>query len=612
MIKPSPQRQDNRNYVTPLVADILFFEIVDITRICPPGEDPPAYGTAHPDTEKYPNFKLSYIQNADDQGLKQKWYYCKDRANQEDYNYALSYPYSGNTQYPRITRTYVLLRGQAPLALGSADPGLTGVTQFQYYQPSASAFTYLQPSPSTFTYLQPFSASSAAVLVAQSEEPIPVEEGVGSLYVKITRIYDVLPGSDDTIPGSGASQTNAGYTIERPLGTDSFFRLTWKLTLPRTVADNAIQDNYTACPISGFGSLVLVDETIKQDDSSNQTSAVTRVYEGNATGVAFPSAEKVRYQGKFYPSNLPPEKFVLAWRKMSDTYLTDSPENQNVSTPATVPVAAPLGKYDALVGVESKPKNVLTGEKETTWYTDIEVATLYGENWDDNLRDYVPFTTFVIPSSEYVNIGEPEIGTQRDVTPLGTGWSVVTVQAPRETSIEILTSPFADLSGSARSYLDSIPDQWPRVLKRFFVGTTPSGNSLYYDYEFSPDEYSGPCIACFQVAWSKSPPMITSNPTLVATAFNPTSLRINWPEVINIQIPDCLHSNPETIVGVPAGTYVFTGPLGTTYYKAWEPTTLGGVAIGDWPDSYVKNVSVTPYLGGYRLEKITVHKPDIS
>jgi hypothetical protein len=609
MPRPDEQRQDVRIFPTPDERDEIFYELVELSRESPPGELIQSYGTAHPEPNVWPDHKLVLIEAADDTGLWVRKWYAADRADQEAYNYSLSYPYGGATHYPQILRTYILPRGEDPLALGSEDPGNPyGSANSYYLQPAPSTDQYLQPSPSTDSYALPAvsATSSGAVLVGQSEEPLGLDSKISSLYVKVTRVYQVIPGSDDDVPGSGAGQADNGYTVERPLGTDTFFRLTWKLVLPRLVADNYHSPDYNACPISGYESLVLVNETIESSDENNQISNVTRVYAGNIEGAPFPSADKVRYQGKFYPNTLPPEKFVLSWRKMSDTYLTDAPEEQDVSTPSTVPVAAPSNKYDGMVSVEAKPKNVLEGEKETTWYTDIEIATLRGENWDDSLRDYVPFTTFVIPSAEYENLGEPASGTQRDVTPLGTGWTMVTVQAPRETTIEILTSPFTDLGGSARSYLDSIPDQWPQVLKRMTPILSDSG-TISLDYEFDPAEYSGPCIACFQVAWSKTPPMIATNPTLAAEAFNTTSLRIMWPGVLNVQIPACLHRNTETISGVDAGTYVFTGPLGTNFYKAWPPTVYG-----DWPESYVKEVSVKPYLGGYRLEKITVHRPNVT
>ena len=60
--QPSPQRQSVLSFVSPKVADLLFFETVDAQKI---GNTPaeieanlPVYGTAHPDTENFPNHKL--------------------------------------------------------------------------------------------------------------------------------------------------------------------------------------------------------------------------------------------------------------------------------------------------------------------------------------------------------------------------------------------------------------------------------------------------------------------------------------------------------------------------------------------------------------------------
>src|SRR6187549_1711238 len=94
--KPSPERENNRDFVTPLVEDVLFFELKEISRVCPPGVTPPSYGTLHPNQTVFTDFKLSYIKNITPDGDWQQWYYCKDRETQETYNSSLTYPYAGN------------------------------------------------------------------------------------------------------------------------------------------------------------------------------------------------------------------------------------------------------------------------------------------------------------------------------------------------------------------------------------------------------------------------------------------------------------------------------------------------------------------------------------
>lgn len=612
-MRQSPQRQDTRTSPTPLVADILVYQDFNCAKDFPPGTPFPwdfgtPYQTIFLNSNIYPNHVLVWHEPIDSQGLWRRLWFAADRQFQEQYSYSLSYPYGGNTSYPRITYTFIVRRGEQPLQLGSPDPGNAVIGSFTYLQPLPSTDGYLQPSPSTFTYLQPAQSSSPAVLIAQSEEPLPTESGIGSVYVKQTRIYEIIPGSDDATPGTGSSQATTGYTVTRPLGTDTFFRLEWKIKLPRSVADNHRSTDYARCIIPGYENLILIQETIKADEDNNQESTIIRVYEGNITGAPFPSADKIVFQGKYYSGNMPPDKYVASKRKVVDTTITASPEDQDVSSPSDAPVSTPLPKYSRIDNVEVKPDGEspnLVGTKSVTYYTDVEIQTLYGQQWDNNIRDYVPYYTYVIPTEEYANIGDPAPGTQRDVTPIGTGWLVVTVQTPRETDIEVLTSPFA-VDGTARSYLDVINDSWPNVLYGLTIIASPDGDQLAVDHEFRPRAYNGPCVCCKQVAWKKNSPNVIVEPNLQMEFFDPSSLTIQWPGVISFSIPECLHYNPEAITGLPVGTYVFTGPTGTNYYKQWLPTNFA-----TWPSQYVKLVSVEPYLGGFRIEKITVQKPNI-
>ena len=63
--QPSPQRQTVLTFVSPNVQDLLFFETVDAQRV---GKNPPAYGTAHPDTVNFPDHTLAYVKQADPNG----------------------------------------------------------------------------------------------------------------------------------------------------------------------------------------------------------------------------------------------------------------------------------------------------------------------------------------------------------------------------------------------------------------------------------------------------------------------------------------------------------------------------------------------------------------
>lgn len=129
---PPPRRQRVLTFVSPKVADLIFYELRD-GRLAK-YKNPPAYGTAHPDTRVYPNHKLVFITpaSASEDGW-QKWYYAAAREAQDDYNFEID----GDTSlvrtyiYPRAD--YLAGRPSAPTyaapALGTAD---TVFTSFKF------------------------------------------------------------------------------------------------------------------------------------------------------------------------------------------------------------------------------------------------------------------------------------------------------------------------------------------------------------------------------------------------------------------------------------------------------------------------------------------------
>ena len=125
------RRQRIIQFATPKVADLVVVEVVDSSRnmSSAAAADDTAYGTAHPNEAKFPNFKLALIKNADDQqGQFQYWYYVKDRANQDDYNWEFQAAGGSSPLYDTVVRTYVLLRStydESTPALNSSLPTVT-------------------------------------------------------------------------------------------------------------------------------------------------------------------------------------------------------------------------------------------------------------------------------------------------------------------------------------------------------------------------------------------------------------------------------------------------------------------------------------------------------
>lgn len=105
-LNPAPSRQRVINFVSPKVADILFYE----TKTDDKRADTPAYGTAHPDTHRWPNHKFVFARPADEQGNIYHWFYAAARENQDEYNFEFGAMQIGSLRVDMVTRTYVTLR----------------------------------------------------------------------------------------------------------------------------------------------------------------------------------------------------------------------------------------------------------------------------------------------------------------------------------------------------------------------------------------------------------------------------------------------------------------------------------------------------------------------
>jgi hypothetical protein len=141
------------SYPTPEVADIVITVDVD-SRL--PGYKVLEYGTLYPDQTRYPGAKLVAQTPLEDDRFVRR-IFATDRVNQETYNYAIQFS-AGEPDYPIYVRTYIELRDTyVPLADNSPDPVIPG-----------------------------------AFLV--DEEAVPADGELNNLYLKVTRIYETLPG----------------------------------------------------------------------------------------------------------------------------------------------------------------------------------------------------------------------------------------------------------------------------------------------------------------------------------------------------------------------------------------------------------------------------------
>tara|TARA_Y100000004_G_scaffold189394_1_gene244919 strand:+ start:935 stop:2485 length:1551 start_codon:yes stop_codon:yes gene_type:complete len=208
----SNRRQRVIEFATPKVADLVVVERVDASKNVNSAAtaDDNAYGTAHPDTTRFPNFKLALIKNGDnDQGQFQDWYYVKDRANQDDYNWEFQAAGAGSPRFDTVVRTYVLPR---------ADGGGTGgVTHFDESLPalaSAMPTTTNDPFGDGIGDADPNTDSS--YILFEKKQVRSGDETLDTLFVVEQRVYVkrvtlVSVDSDKQFPYSGYNVSGDPY-----------------------------------------------------------------------------------------------------------------------------------------------------------------------------------------------------------------------------------------------------------------------------------------------------------------------------------------------------------------------------------------------------------------
>lgn len=565
-INPAPSVRQVSLRPTPKVSDLLFYELKD-SRLASYAS-PPAYGTRHPNLDKYPNHKLVFVEPSDESGWF-KWWYAADRESQDDYNYAVTYPYAGDEAFPRYTRTYVIPRADYnPLVMGSADP-----------------------------------VHSDAVLVGQLMKPM--EGQIGSLYVEVTRVYDVIPSQGDS-EGLGTAQAGGGYIVERPLGTLGFLKLTWTISLPKAIAEDAAADgraDYRACPITGYTDLTLLDETITSESDQDSVRTVRRIYMKQQTT---PKVDKERLTRNLEP----PDKFTtFLERKTSETFVTAS----TVDNPDSWNGAGTFSSVQSVVAMST----MLQGKKQTIEIS-FSTTPLTQKVWDDNLGTHVDVTQTSVRTSELTAwlADSANIAPATDfyeTTPYNSEWTIV---IRTRMPVGALTDPSASSptkTGHVLDYFTTRPFAWPRVLTYLYETSYSqkdrAGNSVQTSVTWTPEykaPWSGICRARVLRWWQKNGFAEEVKPIETLT---PTAIEIDWP-VGSVSILPCLHD-----------VKTFTGTTGTTnplyayaaFSRTFAATSLRQGATTttaiDWPDKLIADFSLEPYRGGYLCTRVDVYKP---
>lgn len=120
MARPSPTNQREVAFVSPDLGDLLFWEHVSMSREDETSFDTHpkyAYGSPHPDTSKYPNHEVVYLQHSPDYDPRgsqdskiYRVYYAKVRGDQDQYNFEFTSTTIGGQEFDAVQRTYITKR----------------------------------------------------------------------------------------------------------------------------------------------------------------------------------------------------------------------------------------------------------------------------------------------------------------------------------------------------------------------------------------------------------------------------------------------------------------------------------------------------------------------
>jgi len=144
------------SFPTPDITDVVLAEFHDTRTADYVAVD---YGTAHPDTARYPNHILTFQGPVDTAGNYVRRVYVNDRSDQDAYNFVISYAHE-DINYPIYARSYIIREEDyVAIAPGTADPD-----------------------------------SGPGVLVEQRCLESTGTPEIDSEYIKVVRIYEVLPG----------------------------------------------------------------------------------------------------------------------------------------------------------------------------------------------------------------------------------------------------------------------------------------------------------------------------------------------------------------------------------------------------------------------------------
>lgn len=517
------------------------------------GYEPETIGSSHPldqggstppENEKFIGAKLVSERQVDT-GIKEidSVYLAVERiydkvpstTEQESYNAKISYPYSGNINFPRTERTYIIPRSDlATAVIPSASLNLQGAT--------------------------------LADRRVDRFENQPEE----SLYVLVTVVHDKIPLLSDVTPGGGSEFLKGfGYSISRPYGDAAYPRVTWKI--PAIKVGYTPTSNYTLCPITGYTTLKLTDELIAVDEENVNTLVLQRVYD-KLPGPDFDFEVREKFADV-------PEGFIVE-RKVEEL---KTPVESSTAIGA-LNSTAPNNPDGAIIKTELSPiggDNTVVLSKGSTRLT-VTFGNLVSYDLDEETGTVYPVTEEIVP--------EGTVGTS-----VGSDGTYSTIRALNQYFAVKTTRKSTTLT--SRTYETVINWAWPPVLKalRFFAVNDKAGELVRYGYDYELKEsYSGPCKANVTEAWAKNAQVAPAITTMI-----PTAMDFDFPLTRNFSIPRCLHPTITLteVVGTthPELEYTVTEKtFGATNYVDWPSSIVASYSQTPYRGGY-KRETITVY-----------------
>lgn len=635
----APFRQDFKILVTPLVGDVLFYELRDCGRT-----EFPEYGTPHPNTKKWPDHKLVYIEEGetDREGVF-RFYYAADRQTQDLYNFEFSQADIGGTKFDAISRSYVVPRSE-------------------FSEDTVEMASTMPDSPTG-----KFPADEY-ILVERQQQRIGQKE-LDALYVAETRVYikrvtltqteynaqfaeplvttttlwykdEVVYGKNTATPLTAAEvfadqssvfwdyQTTNGYIRSGEQLSANWYAVTERMLNPPALKDGKILQKSFPTPLIGdiiffelhdcngvefpvygtahpdtakwpYHKLVLIE----QDDSNREN--LFRFY------YAADRESQDLYNFEFSQADIGGTNYDAVAR----TYVVPRADfDIGDVTMASVMPDIPSGKFPANEYILAQREQKRIGQKEldsiyvaeTRVY--IKRVTLTQIDYDEQFGDPLTTTQKLWYKDEIVD-GEgtpsPRTAAQLFASSSDSFWGLQSTGLMREGK-QLTANWYAITERQiipptliiGRTYYTTVDARWPAVLKAIEVDTwerKDGGFEQYVRPVLEREAYNGPCKATIVERFYLNPPTTLSLKTL-----SPLPISISNP-LFSVSIDPTLHAGFNLTVSTgtehpvyeyTAGTYPVTGTGDTT-----------------WPNTLVTKDEVSPFRGGWVRQTITINKP---